>query len=135
MTKRSRLVHLVLFCLVLTGLTWNLYHRPVLPVGDKAIWFHSGLLMLLVGLFWVEHFFTKPSDVVLNALTVYISVSLLDEPPHQELWLALRLYALVLMVTAFAIVWSGTPALPQFDTSPTKRAAYAVVVRLGSARV
>ena len=135
MSRRTQIVHLLLFLAVLLGLNWAITKSLSLPTGDTAIWFHAGLLMLILGMYWVEPYFTKPADVVINGLVVFIAASTLTSPPFPRWWLWLRLYALGVTILAFLVIWAGTPALPQNDTSRLKRVFYAVAIRIGKAQV
>jgi hypothetical protein len=134
-TRRARTIHLLLFLAALWGLNYAITGTPNLAEGDAAIWLHSGLLMLIIGTYWIEHFFTKPSDVVINSLVVFISVSTLNNPPLAEWWNALRYASLFMAIAAFLVIWIGSPALPEHDTSRAKRIVYLLAIRIGSAKV
>lgn len=95
MVGRYRIVNLVIFLAALIGLNYLINREFAIPTGDKALWFHSGLLLLVFGSYWSEYFFTKPSDVVINGLTVLISISTLNNPPFPEWWNLLKYYAVV----------------------------------------
>ena len=135
MTKRERIVYLITFISGLYGLNWILNNSFAIPVGDRAIWLHGGLLMIIVGSYWIEHFFTRPADVVINGLVVFISTSTLNNPPFEQWWTLLRICSLILVVAAFAVSWTGSPASPQHDTSRLKRFVYLILIRLGCAKV
>lgn len=135
MEKRLRAILLVTFATALIGVNYAVTRKFGFPTGDTAIWFHAGLLMLIIGTYWTEHFFTKPADVVINALVVLIAASTLDNPPHEVWWRALSWLSAALIVLGLIVVWLGTPALPEFDTSRVKKLLYGVIVRVGSSKV
>jgi hypothetical protein len=91
--------------------------------------------MLILGMYWIEPYFTKPADVVINGLVVFISTSTLTDPPNSEWWSVLRYFSLGCILAAFLVVWAGSPAVAGNDTSILKRTVYLLVVRLGSATV
>lgn len=134
MTKRYRIVYLLGFLAALSVVSFRITGSFAIPTGDKAIWFHSGLLLLVFGSYWVEAYFTKPADVVVNGLTTLIAVSLLVNPPYRALWDFIRLVSLILASVAFAIVWLGAPQSKSHGSLPL-RFAYGIVVRVGSAKV
>jgi hypothetical protein len=105
-----------------------------IKTGDESIWFNGGLFMLIVGAYWIEHFFTKPSDVIVNCLAVFIAVSSLNNPPFAGWWRLVRYGSMFLMIGAFVVVWSGSPAIAK-DTSMWKRVLYGMVIRAGNASV
>lgn len=135
MTRKTQVVHLLFFLAVLFGLNWSITRTLNLPSGDASIWFHAGLLMLILGMYWIEPYFTKPADVVINGLVVFIAASTLNSPPFPEWWLWVRVYSVGLTVLAFLVVWVGSPALPEYDTSMFKRVLYGILIRIGKAQV
>ena len=132
MTRRSRAAHLVLFLVALLALSRLVTGSFSIPTGQPALWLHSGLLTLILGYYWIEHYFTRPADVVINSLVVYVSISTLVDPPLGEWWTLLRYVSLALLAVSFLIVWAGSPAIAGADTSLVKRVAYLVVIRIGS---
>ncbi len=135
MSKNFRIIYLLVFLGALFGLNYLLFGSLSLQTGDISIWLHTGLLMLILGSFWIEPYFTKPADVVINGLIVFISISTLNDPPLSEWWDYLRYASIILSFFAFFIIWSGSPALIQHDTSRLKRFVYMLVTRIGNARI
>jgi hypothetical protein len=105
------------------------------PKGDASIWFHTGLLMVIIGTYWVEHYFTRPSDVVINGLVVIIATSSLSNPPYSGWWNFLFFSSIVLVVLSFIVVWSGSPAIPENEDSKIKKFLYLTTTRLGSSKI
>src|SRR5579862_8580769 len=135
MTKRVRTIYLSIFLVALAGVTHALTGHLQFPTGNAAIWFNAGLLMVALGTYWIEHYFTKPSDVAVNALVVFVSVSSLSTPPLAEWWSALRFLSLALLIGAVVLVWSNEPAGSAQSVSFTRRLTYHLLVHFGSARV
>jgi len=135
MNRRSRVVHLVLFLLALVGINVALYGTPLLMSGDRAIWIHGGLLMVIIGMYWVEPFFTKPADAVINGLVAYIAISGLTDPPLLPWWQLVRGISAGLVIGGFVLTWTGDPERPLSTRGPLARVAYHVVTRLGSSRI
>ena len=134
-TRVGKIAHLVVFLAAIAGFNYLLSGSLQIPTGDKAIWLHGGLLLIAFGAYWIEYRFTKPDDVVINCLIVFVSVSVLNSPPHENWWQTLRYFSLALVVVAFLISWHGSPAIPHSKSSPLKRFFYLVVIRLGNANV
>ena len=119
-----RVLHLLLFLLALFSIVVFVEGRIFVPTGDTSIWLHCGLLMIIIGMFWIEKYFTKPADVVVNTLIVFISISTLNNPPLGEYWTIIKYYALVVMIISFIIVWLGSPANPEKNDSKIKKFFY-----------
>ncbi len=60
MTSRTRIVYLVGFLVGLTVLNFVVAKGFTIPVGDTALWLHSGLLTLVLGAYWIESHFPSP---------------------------------------------------------------------------
>lgn len=135
MSSRTRVAYLLIFLTGLVVLAFVISGSLSLPVGNPAIWWHSGLLMVVLGTYWIEPHFAKPGDVVINGLVVFISVSMLDSPPHAELWRLLRFTGVSLAVAALTLIWFGDPAAARRGKQPWSRIVFALLTRIGAARV
>lgn len=134
MKKYYRTILLGIFLVVLVLISLKISGK-IFPVGSDSIWFHSGLLMVILGMYWIEHYFTKPQDVFSNGLIGFIAISILKDPPLPFYWNLLRYYSLALSVLSLIIILLGTPANQQNDTSKFKKFIYDVVTRFGSSQV
>jgi hypothetical protein len=129
-TRPGKIVHLSIFLIALAALVFSLSGRFEIPSGDAAIWLHGGLFLIAVGTYWIEYRFTKPDDVVVNGLIVFVYVSMLNSPPHQDWCTIIKYFSLFLVILSFLISWHGSPALPNSSVSETKRLLYLIIVRL-----
>lgn len=134
MTKRERISYLsallaglTLVCVAVTG-------TPAFPTGDAAFWLHGGLLLLILGEYWAEAFFTKPSDTALNGVALFVSISTLNSPPLERWWFALRVASALLVLGAFVLMWPAKPSASKRHAAG-RRLLYLAVTRFGSARV
>lgn len=134
MQKKDRLITAAVFIIALLGVNWFLSNQFGFPSGDENIWFHGGLFVLIITYYWIEHFFTKPIDVVINGLIAFISISSLVSPPLPEWWNFLRYYAIIIAALAFAIAWAP-PLKEDSVLGLTKRFGYLLVTRLGNAAI
>lgn len=134
MKKYYRTILLGVFLVTLLLISLKVSGK-IFPDGDNSIWFHSGLLMVIVGMYWVEHYFTKPQDVFSNGLIGFITISILKAPPLPFYWNLLRYYSLALSLLSIIIILLGTPANQQNDTSKLKKFIYDIVIRFGSSQI
>ncbi len=135
MTKNYSLAIFAFFLAVLAGLTFLYTGSSIPSSGNESIWFHAGLLTLLIGTYVIEYrFLTKPNDVFVNCLVVFVSTSTLTNPPYQAWWEAIRWGALICGIIAVALAWDpGTEA--RTSGSLIRTFGYQVTTRLGSAKV
>ena len=71
-----------------------------------ALWFYSGALMIILGRYVVEPYFTRPADAIVNAMALLISLSSLP-PADRTLLLghdALKIYGLAILVLAVSTI-------------------------------
>ena len=76
MKKYYRTILLGVFLIFLFLISLKISGK-IFPSGSDSIWFHSGLLMVILGMYWVEHYFTKPQDVFSNGLIGFRNVSMI----------------------------------------------------------
>jgi len=134
MLKNYNLGIFAALVLTLLALVWFHTGSVAPPSGSDAIWFHAGLLTLLIGRFVVEYRFTKPNDVFVNCLVVFASTSTLSSPPNAEWWTALRFGSLALGIAALALAWDPGQER-KLEQSRLRAVGYQIVTQLGSAQV
>lgn len=120
--------------IALLGLVWFHTGSFVPPSGGDAIWFHAGLFTLFVGRFITEYRFTKPNDVLLNCLTVFVATSTLSSPPLAIWWEILRWGSLLLAGTAVALSWDRGADLRR-EERPWRSFFYQIAIGIGRADV
>lgn len=67
---------------------------------DSQIWFTSGLLLIVLGTFVTEKYFTKPLDVIVNIVTLFVVLLTLDNVQEFLLYMPLLVYASLTAVIA-----------------------------------
>ncbi len=134
MSKNFNLAIFAVLVLLLLALLWLHTGALVPPSGNDAIWFHAGLLTLLVGRFIVEYRFTKPNDVFVNCMVVFAATSTLNNPPYPAWWELLRWGSLSCGILALMLAWDpGREA--KLINSRIRMVLYTVVTNLGRAEV
>ncbi len=103
------------------------------PPGDKSIWFQSGLLMVVLGSFFIEKHFTKPVDVVANTVAAIVTLLAIEHRDHFLFWSFAICGIIAIAVMAFLSM-----AIQSFCTGPTYlaigRGFFATSTFLGSAK-
>ncbi len=134
MSKNLSLGVFSVLAFVLLGLVWVHTGSLVPPSGSDSIWFHAGLLTLLIGRFILEYRFTKPNDVFANCIIVFASTSTLSSPPLAEWWAVLRWGSLACALVAIILSWDpGQEA--KTTNGRLRRIIYQVVTSIGRAEV
>jgi hypothetical protein len=134
MKQSSRLILTLLFLFLLLLLSkvlngsWFYW-----PPGDKSIWFQAGLLMVVLGSFFIEKHFTKPVDVVANTVAGIVTLMAIDHRDHFLFWSVVVWEMVGLAVMAFTSM-----AIQSFVTKPaylkTGRLLFTISTFLGSAK-
>lgn len=77
--------------------------------SDSVIWFFSGALMIVLGKYMIESYFTKPSDAMANSIAVLIALVGLSDKAIFWFYPAIFSYsAFVLGVSIFSIATKDT---------------------------
>lgn len=103
MTKLKNLVYLGIFGGALLLLKYYVVD-PIFTTApkDSSIWFTSGLLLVVLGIFVTEKYFTRSLDVLVNVITLLVVLFTLDRPNDFQLWSALLTYTCIVGVLALA---------------------------------
>lgn len=102
MRQSSRLILTLVFLVLLFVLTRFITGQWFyLPSGDKNIWFQAGLLMVVLGSFFIEKHFTKPVDVVTNVVAAVITLLSLEHRENFLFWGTTFVFILAIGVGAF----------------------------------
>lgn len=93
MDKLKNLAYLFIFGAILLALKFLVVdvYFPALP-QDAGIWFTSGLLLIILGVFVTEKYFTRSLDVIVNIVTLGVVLLTLDHPNLFRLWGGLLWY-------------------------------------------
>jgi len=85
LTQRQRIFTAIIYL----AMIWAVYAWMAANVrGAQAhavFWFFSGALMIILGKYVVEPFFTTPADVIVNSLALLIALSSLSASDKQQL--------------------------------------------------
>src|SRR3989339_1738733 len=97
-TKRIKnLVYFILFAGALFIIRFLIIDRIFVNIGkDAQIWFTSGLLLIILGVFVTEKYFTKPLDVIVNITSLFVVLTTLDNINAFLLYKPLLIYASII---------------------------------------
>ena len=101
-SKTKNLIYLFVFTGILFTLKFLLVDKIFVNLGNDAqVWFTSGLLLIVLGVFVTEKYFTRPLDVIVNVITLFVVLSTLDNVSNFQLYWPLVVYSLITVVIAF----------------------------------
>jgi len=102
MNKLKNLIYLFVFTGALLSLKFFVIDNIFTDaIKDAEIWFTSGLLLVVLGIFVTEKYFTKPLDVIVNVLLLFVVLSMLENVGKFLLYWPLLVYSLLIGVIAF----------------------------------
>ena len=102
MSKIKNLIYLFIFTGALLALKVLLVDKVFVDLGhDAQVWFTSGLLLIVLGVFVTEKYFTRPLDVIVNVITLFVVLSTLDNVSNFQLYWPLVAYSLMTAIIAF----------------------------------
>lgn len=101
-SKAKNLIYLLIFTGLLFALKFLLVDKVFADLGNDAqVWFTSGLLLIVLGIFVTEKYFTRPLDVIVNVITLFVVLSTLDNVSNFQLYWPLVAYSLMTAIIAF----------------------------------
>lgn len=137
MTKGTRLIIFVALAVLLTAIYWY-FKGSIFPKDTIGLVIYSSLLMLSFNTLILEHYFTKPTDVLASSIAVLLTIT----PIRKDLinlgaWYdALFFFSLSLGILSVASLGLFAPNKPE-DTMPNKisKLLKDFVVRFGNSKV
>jgi uncharacterized protein len=102
MTKTRSLVYLLIFLAILLIIRFWIFEKLNIPqTRGTEIWFASGLLLVILGVFLTERYFTKTIDVIVNVITLLVALWAVDRFETFILYPALLIYVSSVGIMAF----------------------------------
>lgn len=127
------LIYLVLLICIYLFLGGNLKALALDASNDQSLWFYSGALLIVLGKYVAEPFFTKPTDSIANSLAVIIALIGLDVKTSLYAYSFILIYSIsILSITLISVGFkdSGNNALKWISNN-----TYWISVNLGSSKV
>lgn len=104
MEKILKLILLVTLLATLWVVSFLITGKWSIPQGDAGLYFQIGLSLVILGSLFVEQYFTKPSDVIVNALVVVISLLTISDRSKFLYWFPLLYSCIALFVLAMVSI-------------------------------
>lgn len=126
------IAYLALLILMFSIIDGNFVELVSESSEDKRIWFFSGALLIILGKYVAEPFFTKPTDSITNSAAIIITLLTLNNKDE------LVFYGIILFVALLVLCLSlATIFLKNFDGEVINRVnnfSYAFATKIGNSR-
>jgi len=100
--KIKNIVYLISFTSILLVIKFFIIDRIFPNIEkDAEVWFTSGLLLIVLGTFVTEKYFTKPMDVIVNVITLFVVLFTITNTENFLLYWPLITYSLIISCIAF----------------------------------
>jgi hypothetical protein len=137
MTKVRSVLYLVVYVAALSflrGVVTTAF--PSIAPAATDLWFASGLLLVVLGVLVTEKWFTRPLDVVVNALTVVVVLQTMDTTGSDYLFSVARIYALLIgSLALLGFTLGSEDEDPKSLRQQCANALYRITSFLGSSKV
>lgn len=101
MKKAKNLIYLFVFTGTLFALKFLVIDKVFIDFGNDAqVWFTSGLLLVVLGIFITEKYFTKPLDVIINVVLLFVVLLMMENVGQFLLYWPLFIFSLLVGVIA-----------------------------------
>ena len=102
LNQKQRVIVAIIYIIIL-GVIFNFlggnFKETVFGTSvDSSIWFYSGALLIILGAYIAEPYFTKPSDAIPNSAVVIISLIGLKEKSGLIGYRFILLYAIIILI-------------------------------------
>ncbi|WP_422358585.1 ATP-binding protein [Reichenbachiella sp.] len=137
LTQPQRIIVSILYLVILSAifilLGGNLNSLAFEVATDRSIWFYSGALLIILGKYVAEPYFTKPTDSLTNSMAVIIALISLNNKSSlfgYGLVLGISMSVLILTLVSISIKASEKPFYKWLSVN-----SYWYVVNIGSSKV
>lgn len=137
MTKGQRIT-IFLGTMLVLGIVYVVYRNPITAMGERAIIVFSALVMLSFVTLLVEHYFTRPTDVVASTMSVLLLIS----PVHPILadtgvwyWVLWSYSALFLVFSLLSLLLLDQNRSESSTANTISKALYTISITLGNSRL
>lgn len=96
---------------------------------DSSIWFYSGALLIVLGNYLTEPFFSKPTDTIANSISVILAILAIN---NKEIFVG---YMIVLIFSIIMLVLSIVLIAIKDKQSKIKDILFFIVQKFGSAKI
>lgn len=127
------IVYLILLGIIFNFLGGNFKEIVFGTSIDSSIWFYSGALLIILGAYIAEPFFTKPSDTIPNSAAIIISIIGLKEKSGLIGYNYIFLYAIIMLVLSIYAI--ATKENTNYLIKKTNRLSYWISTRFGHNKV
>lgn len=135
LSKPTRVFFLAFFSVLLFVILW-IVRGHLLPRPEDGIWFQFGLLLVVLGSFFLEPHFSKPTDVVANSIAVTVTLLAVSNRSDFILWKVMILISVALLILALlSMVLSKLDLDERSFRYRVSRFAYNISTFLGQGRL
>lgn len=99
------------------------------------IWFSLGIIGLITGIFFIEHFFTRPTDVLVNSLIVGLALLSIPQSKFNIAWYILFVLIIGLFLLSLYLLFQPIPNKYETEPNKTKHFFFLLLTNLGKASV
>ena len=96
---------------------------------DSSVWFYSGALLIVLGKYLTEPFFSKPTDTIANSISVILAILAIN---NKEMLIG---YGIILAFSMIMLILSIVLILIKDKQSKMKDIIFFIVQKFGSAKV
>jgi hypothetical protein len=138
--KTQQLISFILLAAALCVLSYVLTKTFPLSSDVKNLWFYSGIFMVLFSMFFIEQYYTAPTNVITNSialLLVLISVKSDFSVENSLFWwyLAISYLIFILFVSLTAMLLKDSAQSPDSKINKVADILKNISVRFGSGKI
>jgi hypothetical protein len=133
----KRIVVGIIYFFALSGIFFIFFDNPFQNIfssdKDMSITYFTGALLLILGKYLIEPFFTKPVDALVNSVSVILALNSISKKADFYFYWTVYYFALLVFTIGLASIFTK-----EFSNKPIKtisRILYCITVTLGQSKV
>ncbi len=129
------ILYLILLIILFHFIDGNFNELLLKTSNDKRIWFFSGSLLIILGKYIAEPFFSKPTDAITNSTAVIITLLTLSKKDDFSFYEIILILALVVLFFSLLTIFLKNFNQENNNVKKINRFSYRVAVNIGNYKV
>ncbi|WP_299362148.1 DUF87 domain-containing protein [Winogradskyella sp.] len=131
----AAIIYLLLLILLFSLIDGNFNELLFKSSDDKRVWFFSGALLIILGKYIAEPFFSKPTDAIANSAAVIITLLTLNDKDRFTLYKVILVLAILVLISSLITIFLKNFNQENKTIQRINASAYKIATDIGNYKV